>query len=229
MSDQPGRQLVTTRSRRRTAAALLKRPSDQTSYSYGTVTAISPLTVRLDSEATAVVTLAVGVYVPVVSDRVLVLVQGADRLVIASTATLPALDPRYVPSAGGVLLTDTTQPISTATVSDITWSDAEVSDPDNWISGGIATLTVPAGKGMRYIVSYVGHWSASPTGTFAGITCYINGVGRYDTTGQSAFATYDHVLTFVRTLAAGDTLKFVCYQDSGSTRNLDSRLEIAPI
>lgn len=63
---------------------LRQRATDLTSYSYGTVTAVSPLTVRLDLEITAVQTSYASTYFPVVGDRVLVLVQGADRIVIGS-------------------------------------------------------------------------------------------------------------------------------------------------
>lgn len=126
----------------------------------------------------------------------------------------------------GVILTDTAQAIATATPTDITWTDAEVNDPDGWISGGSATLTVPAGWGGQYMVSYVGGWSATP-GALAGMTCLVNGAGGYDSGGGGAFATFGHLIAFVRTFAAGDTLKFQCYQSSGSSRNVNSRLEIA--
>lgn len=68
-------------------------------YEYGAVTVVAPLTVLLDSEATAVVTaLAVPVSF-VVGDRVLVLVQGADRVVVGNlnpkdwvTSFVPQID-----------------------------------------------------------------------------------------------------------------------------------------
>lgn len=83
--------------------ARAQRPTrDESFYSYGTVTVVSPLTVLLDSEATAVPTLCGSTYAPVASDRVVVLVQGADRIVMASAlATSPKM--RYsLGTPGGV-------------------------------------------------------------------------------------------------------------------------------
>lgn len=126
----------------------------------------------------------------------------------------------------GVLLTDS-QTITTATPTDITWG-VEVSDPDGWTSGGSATLTVPAGMDGRYIVSFVGGWIGGAPGTTPGISCSIGGVRTYDTGGISAFASYNHTLTFVRTFVAGNTLKFECFHNAGANRDLGSRLEICP-
>lgn len=149
---------------------------------------------------------------------------GADATVAATLAALPS---RYVPLAGGVLLTDAAQTVVTATPTDITWG-TEVSDPDGWTSGGSATLTVPAGKGGRYIITYSGSWSATP-GTTPGINCTINTVISYEVPGPPVFAGYLQNLTFIKTFAAGDTLKFQCYHNAGSDRNITSRLEIAPV
>lgn len=150
-----------------------------------------------------------------------------DTIAPSVLAADSAFTSKYVPIAGGVILTKSAQPITTATVTDLIW-DTEVSDIDGWTAGGIATLTVPTGKGMRYGVCYSGSWPADP-GTLAGMTCLVNGSGLYDSSGKSAFGTYVNIISFIRTLAAGDTLKFRCYQNSGIDKNLTSRLEIAPV
>lgn len=145
----------------------------------------------------------------------------------ANLAADAAFTARYVPLAGGVLLTDAAQSIPTSSVTDITWG-TEVSDPDGWTSGGIATLTVPAGKAGRYIVTYSGTWSASPTSQT--IACNINSTPTYEVSPGSLGVGTNFVptLTFVRTFAVADTIKFTAAQSSGSARDLTSRLEIAP-
>jgi hypothetical protein len=147
----------------------------------------------------------------------------------AELATPTVLDARYVALAGGVLLTDTVQTFATATPADITWS-SEIYDPDGWIPAGGATLTVPAGKAGRYLISYIGNWSAAP-GTTPGISCIINGtIGiSPEATGVPAFASFSQTITFIFTLSVGTTLKFQGFHNAGSNRDLVSRLEIAPI
>lgn len=139
-----------------------------------------------------------------------------------------AFTSKYVPIAGGVWLTSVMTGIATATAVDITW-DTEVLDVDSWHAPSSATLIVPAGKGGRYIVTYYGNWSSGP-GASPSLVCLVNGSGNYENLGSSPPFTYwAPNLTFIRTLAAGDTIKFSIYQNSGSARNLTSRLEIAPI
>lgn len=135
---------------------------------------------------------------------------------------------RYVPLAGGVLLTDAAQTIATATVTDITWG-TEVADPDGWTAGGIATLTVPAGKGMRYIVSYNGQWTVDP-GALGSVVVIFNGANLIEAPpARTASFIFSESIVFVRTLAAGDTLKFSANHAAGASRDIVSRLEIAPI
>lgn len=124
----------------------------------------------------------------------------------------------------GVVLTDSGQTITSATVTDITWG-TEVKDPDGWTSGGSATLTVPTGKGGRYIITYQGYYNGT-VGTQSAVTCVYNATATYEavTAGGAWFAP---TLTFVRTLAAGDTLKFAVYHSAGANRDITSRLEIA--
>lgn len=139
-----------------------------------------------------------------------------------------ALDARYVPRVGGVLLTSNMLGIATSSVTDITW-DTEPSDPDGWHAGVGAPLVVPAGKGMRYIVGYSGRWSASPTSQT--IAMVLNGTPTYELSpGTLGVGTnWVPTLAFPITFAAGDTIKFTATQSSGSTRDLVSRLEIAPV
>jgi len=125
----------------------------------------------------------------------------------------------------GVLLTDAAQTIAASTLTDITWG-TEVSDPDGWTAGGIATLTVPSGFGGRYAVSFVNIWAGDPT--TATIYCIVNGAtGAAGSGGDSFF--FEGALSFIRTLVAGDTVKFQVTQRSAGNLNVTSRLEIAPV
>lgn len=140
------------------------------------------------------------------------------------------LDARYAPlnTRAGVRLTSAMTGIATATITDVTW-DTEVSDLDGWHAGVGVGLIVPAGKAGRYMVSYNGTWSASP-GTATGIACQVTGAV-YEGVGttSSVFTYWSPSLCFVRTFAAGDTLKCTVYQNSGTIKSLTSSLEIAPV
>jgi hypothetical protein len=139
---------------------------------------------------------------------------------------LTALPSRYVPLAGGVLLTDTAQTIPTGVTTDITWG-TEVSDPDGWTSGGSATLTVPAGKGGRYVITFSGQWAvAVSTGAVA---LNINGGATFYESTFAGATFYMPTLTVLRTLVAGDTFKISISQSMGGNRDIASRLEIAPV
>ena len=122
----------------------------------------------------------------------------------------------------GVILTDTAQSVTNATVSDLTWS-TEVSDVDAWTSGASATLTVPAGWAGRYAVTFSGVWSSSP-GTSNGVQCLINGSAVQAYNAQALWTPI--TLSFVQSFAAGDTIKFQVYQSSGAAINIVSRLEV---
>lgn len=137
-----------------------------------------------------------------------------------------ALDSRYQPIVGGVLLTDAAQTLTTATITAITWG-TEVSDPDGWTSGGSATLTVPAGKGGRYLLAFTGTWNLGPTAH--SVLLSVNGatvLEAINASGGTVLAT--SMFTTLRTLAAGDQLIFSVVQASGGNRDITSRLEIAP-
>lgn len=141
----------------------------------------------------------------------------------ANLANDIAFTSKYVPKAGGVILTDSIQSIPVSSVTLITWG-TEVSDPDGWISGGGGTLTVPSGKGGRYIVTFSVAWVSSP-GTLHGALCNLNTVSTWSSSDSGLFSP--ETLTFMRTLVAGDTLDFYAFQNSAAAVNATSRLEIA--
>lgn len=126
----------------------------------------------------------------------------------------------------GVILTDAAQSFTTATAADITWG-TEVSDVDGWTSGGSATLTVPAGWGGRYSVTYAGLWASTPGATNA-VYCTIGGTILYAAPGVAVPGSTPVPVTisFTRALADGNAIKFPAYQSSGGAVNLTSRLEI---
>lgn len=123
----------------------------------------------------------------------------------------------------GVILTDAAQSFTTGVVGDVTWG-TEVSDVDGWTSGGSATLTVPAGWGGRYLVTYTGTWSATPT-TANFISIPISGVATYG--GLVNPNMLQATVSFLRSFTAGETLKVQGYQASGGSLTLTSRLEIS--
>lgn len=145
-----------------------------------------------------------------------------ERITRANLATDTAFSSRYAPLGAKVILTDAAQPINTATVTDITWG-TEVTDPDGWTSGGTATLTVPAGKAGLYIVSYTAQW-ASTIGALNGVQITAGGLTY---AGTDANLWNVSTVTFIRTLAVGDTIKVSVYQNAAGTINVNSRLEIA--
>lgn len=122
----------------------------------------------------------------------------------------------------GVILTDAAQACTSGVMTDVTWG-TEVSDVDGWTSGGIATLTVPTGLGGRYIITYTGGWLSGGASTYE-VYIYVNGVITASYLGTTA--SYP-TITFVRTLAATNTIKVAGRQSTGGSINLDSRLEVA--
>jgi hypothetical protein len=145
---------------------------------------------------------------------------GADATV---AATLAALSSRYVPLAGGVILTDAAQTFTSAVAGDITWS-TEISDPDGWTAGGIATLTIPAGKAGRYLTTLQGFFSAVAPGLVYGV---LNGSAAFSSPIDNVSGLM--TLSFLHTFVVGDTIKFQVYQTSGSNKDVTSRLEICPV
>lgn len=122
----------------------------------------------------------------------------------------------------GVILTDSAQTITTATWTDITWG-TEVSDVDGWTSGASATVTVPSGWAGRYAITASGAWSAA-AGTAPELIITLNG----SKAAMSGDANKDfQSVSIVRTLAAGDALKVVVQQNSGSNKTFTGRFEIA--
>lgn len=123
----------------------------------------------------------------------------------------------------GVILTDAAQSIASGGSADITWG-TEVSDIDGWTSGGIATLTVPAGWDGRYAISYTGVFAAA-AGASQGGQLLINGVASATSTGSTLWNNV--TIACVQTLAVADTLKVQVFQNSGGNVNIVSRFEIA--
>ena len=130
----------------------------------------------------------------------------------------------YFSTAGrpGVILTDAAQTISSGSTADILWG-TEVSDVDGWTSGGSATLTVPTGWDGRYVISYQGAWQTAATGN-TGASILINGANASANSTDPSFSIINN--TFVRALAATDTIKVSVIHNTGANRDIVSRLEI---
>lgn len=148
-----------------------------------------------------------------------------DQITRANLAADTAFSSRYMALHPGVILSVAAQVIGNAAANDITFN-AEAADVDGWhAAGAVANVVVPAGKDGRYTVCYSGIWALAP-GAQSGVSCMINGVTSYEAVLGAGSAWNVSTLTFVRTLVAGDTLKFQAFQASGAARNLTSRLEI---
>jgi len=156
-----------------------------------------------------------GLPYPVPTDPI---ADGADAI----RALAEALDPR-IKSSPGVVLTATGISIGSSAANDINWN-GEISDPDNWHAANAVDVVVPAGKGGRYTVSATLILNGGLLGTLAAMSAMINGTTMYSLPLESAW--FGGTLTFVRTLAAGDTIKFQVYQNSGAARGVTGRLEI---
>lgn len=64
------------------ARAVAARPDEELRLAFGDVTSVSPFRLRLDTEETATAAAKNHSYTPTLADRVAVLVQGADRVVL---------------------------------------------------------------------------------------------------------------------------------------------------
>jgi hypothetical protein len=113
-------------------------------------------------------------------------------------------------------------PISNVTNTDLT-SWTEVRDPDGWYPGAGTTLTVPAGMGGLYAVTFSGIWSTIP-GTSSGGSLVVNGTG---VAGCASSPQYTFAATYVAPLAAGATIRAQVYQNSGGNCTCTMRLNVA--
>jgi hypothetical protein len=190
-------------------AAVAARPiADAQTYSYGTVTVVSPLSVMLDSEATGVTTACASTYAPVLGDRVLVLVQGADRIVIA------AAHPR---TCRWELTNSATQAIANNSITAITW-DTETADPLGLHTGSGSTVMVPV-EGV-YACSYSIRFAANATGARAAWFTLNGGTTRYgyqeDSAGTTQVAQSGTAMIYA---TAGQTIAVNVFQGSGGNLN----------
>ena len=108
------------------------------------------------------------------------------------------------------------QSISANTFTDVTY-DVEVVDTDSAFASNV--FTVPSGKGGKYIV--FGQCRFDTGADFDGILSIIavNGTRTLASWGANQYYNFINV-TGILDLSAGDVVKHVCSQDSGSTRNL---------
>lgn len=130
-------------------------------------------------------------------------------------------------AGGGVIVTNASTNVPNSTAAAIgPWVD--VSDPDGWNPGGGTTLSVPAGRGGRYLVALSVTWSVVNLGTTSGVAVAFGGTDYASTVGPgSPFQVYG--LTTAKTLAAGDGIYFRAWQSSGVTVSMSARLEIMPV
>jgi hypothetical protein len=107
----------------------------------------------------------------------------------------------------------------------INW-DTELFDTDDFHSTVTNTsrLTVPAGKGGKYLVGCMGRFAANATG-YRNTTIRLNGATSINgSSGASvgASGSAQTVNIFLRTFTAGDYLEVDAYQNSGGNLNFES-------
>jgi len=112
----------------------------------------------------------------------------------------------------------TQQSISNNTFTDVTY-DVEVVDTDSAFASNV--FTVPSGLGGKYIV--FGQCRFDTGADFDGILSIIavNGTRTLASWGTNHYYNFINI-TGILDLSAGDVVKHVCSQDSGSSKNLGS-------
>jgi hypothetical protein len=132
-----------------------------------------------------------------------------------------------VPAAGFVgcnLTRDTNLSVNNATNTAIGWN-LEFFDSNGFHDNSTnnTRITIPSGRGGKYLFTYHIRWSSNSTG-YRSILFYINGssgptIGREDNLGNQAVITNG---SFMLDLVAGDYVELYAYQTSGSTLSLES-------
>lgn len=135
---------------------------------------------------------------------------------------------------GVVLRNATNQAIAANTVTPITW-DTEDYDSDAYWSTG-ATITIPAGLGGTYMATFTQQWAADPSTTWStNIVVNFASASVYAiTAGPSSNANanmnfnskFQTGVSGMLTLAAGDTVRGYCYQNSLASINTLNKLSL---
>ena len=111
--------------------------------------------------------------------------------------------------------------VSNNTDTVVTW-DTEAYDTDSFHSTVTNTsrMTIPTGKGGKYIVTSKFRWDTNTTGNRS-VTFYVNGTGVDGTNIAGNYASPFQVYTAVLNVSAGDYVEVYAFQDSGGTRTLN--------
>ncbi len=130
------------------------------------------------------------------------------------------IDSRLAPHGVKVKLTSN-QAITTGTIAAVSWHATDWDDAAWWSSGSPTILTVPTGRGGRYLISGNVVFAANSTGRRVvrlevGSTVKSRFDGNAVTGQPTSLAS-----TVIATLIAGDTVTLRAFQDSGSTLDLD--------
>jgi len=145
-------------------------------------------------------------------------------LKVNSGATAPEWGAASGASLVGAALTKSgSQSLGNAAGVIIDW-DTELFDTDGFHSGSSSRLTVPTGKGGKYLVGCMGKFAANATGyrnTSIRLngTTYINGSSGANVGASGSAQTIN---IFARSFAAGDYIEVDAYQNSGGNLNFES-------
>jgi hypothetical protein len=107
-------------------------------------------------------------------------------------------------------------------VTAVSWG-TEVADVDGFAAGG-TTITVPAGLGGIYAITVDAVWTTTFTSTVPSTLTLTTTPQVFRTGIMSAYGNGS--LGVVVPLAAADTVSLSVYQNSGSTRTIDTATEI---
>ena len=122
--------------------------------------------------------------------------------------------------AGCMLFSSTTQNINNNTLTAVQFSATDYIDTDGYHdpSTNNTRITIPTGKGGKYLVITAAIYSVAPNGMRS--TIYLNGSAfselRQDATGGRS-GPIDHL---VMNLSAGDYIEFYAYQNSGGAAEI---------
>lgn len=135
--------------------------------------------------------------------------------------------PAAVVAANGVIVSRAGQVIPTSAATVVSFT-VETADVDGWHAPNDSQLIVPAGRAGPRTITANGAWSAS-AGAQNALAVFINAVAIQEAVAGTVFnfPLFTVGLTLRRTFVAGDVITFQVFQNSGSNKNLDLRVEVS--
>jgi hypothetical protein len=155
---------------------------------------------------------------------------GTTGQVLTADTTVSPYKVKWAAASGGSSFVGAKVTRSSAqSLSNDTWTaisyDTEDFDTDGfWTSGSPTRMTIPTGKGGKYLISCVGYFNNSSTSGARLTKVNLNGneyVAGYGTWMPAATTRTHALLNTVVVLVAGDYLEFLMCQTSGGSLNTE--------